>query len=141
MNNKNTDATQFSEEEPSMKMVSARTLHYFFDIKTPFNKWWDYTSEFSFDETNEYSHVLYKGLAGRTISDYVLTLGCAASICLLQRTDKGDIARHYFNSVNELIHDPAADHQITIIDDAFGNPFSHTAQGYFRERLELLKFE
>lgn len=137
MNNKKTDATQFLYV-PKL-MVSARTLHYFLSIKKPFHKWWNYCSDFRFDEVVDYIEVTDKSLAGRTITDYVLTLECAASICLLQRTDIAYITRDYFKAMDKTIRDPLGDYGITFIDYVPGNPFSHTAQAYFRDRLEVRK--
>lgn len=80
--------------------VSARELHNFLGIETPFKKWFDRMCEYGFTNEIDYSEVMDRivqnPLGGRPASDYQITIEMAKEIAMIQRNDKGKQARQYF---------------------------------------------
>lgn len=83
------------------EVVSARELHSFFEIKTPFTTWIKRMLDYGFEENLDYQainiFVSHKNKVGGTNKvDYALTLDCAKQISMVQRSEKGKQARLYF---------------------------------------------
>lgn len=77
--------------------VSARDLHQFFDSQERFSKWWDRMRQYGFEENVDYvGCTFWYTRANQELQDYALTLSAAKEIAMLQRNDKGKIARQYF---------------------------------------------
>lgn len=79
--------------------VSARELHEFLEVKTPYDKWFPRMAEYGFTEGVDYSTFLSDrsdGLPGKPRQDAQLTIDMAKEICMIQRTEKGKQARQYF---------------------------------------------
>lgn len=93
-------------EHNGQKVVSARELHQFLEIRTEFAKWCSRMFEYSFIENEDYilleinPEELSSNLTiinrGPKPKDYGLTIACAKQITMLQRTEKGHQARLYF---------------------------------------------
>ena len=79
----------------SGEVVSARELHQFLEVETPFRKWIERMFEYGFEENQDYvrSDIFVRGNEAK---EYALTLDCAKEISMLQRSDKGKQARKYF---------------------------------------------
>lgn len=82
-------------ESENGRAVSARELHMFLEVETPFRKWIDRMFEYGFEEDQDYIRV-DKNVRGSQAKEYALTLDCAKEISMLQRSDKGKQARKYF---------------------------------------------
>lgn len=79
--------------------VSGRDLHEFLEVGTPYDKWFPRMCEYGFVEETDYSTFLSDradGLPGRPRTDAQLTIEMAKELCMLQRNEKGKIARQYF---------------------------------------------
>lgn len=79
--------------------VSARELHEFLEVGTPYDKWFPRMCEYGFSEGVDYSTFLsdrIDGLPGRPRQDAQLTIEMAKELCMIQRTEKGKQARQYF---------------------------------------------
>ena len=79
--------------------VSARELHEFLEVETPFSKWFPRMCEYGFTEGESYRTFLSNrsdGLPGKPRQDAAITIDMAKEICMLQRNEKGKIARQYF---------------------------------------------
>ena len=80
--------------------VSARELHEFLEVETPYHKWFPRMCEYGFTENNDYAvtDIFVHNPAGgpQSMKDAVLTLDMAKEICMIQRNEKGKIARKYF---------------------------------------------
>lgn len=86
----------YSNDRPA---VSARELHEFLDVETPFNKWFPRMCEYGFSEGESYRTFLSNrsdGLPGKPRMDAAITIDMAKEICMLQRNEKGKLARQYF---------------------------------------------
>ena len=83
--------------------VSARDLHEFLEVETDFRHWFPRMCEYGFSEGQDFNavkndRVQMEGsrMVTRTVDDAILTIDMAKEICMLQRNEKGKIARQYF---------------------------------------------
>jgi anti-repressor protein len=95
-------------EQDGNRAVSARELHNFLEVETPFRKWIDRMLEYGFEENLDYSRA-DKNVRGNEAKEYALTIDTAKEIAMLQRTPKGKEARQYFiamekEALNKMIN-------------------------------------
>lgn len=80
--------------------VSARDLHGFIGVETPYHKWFPRMCEYGFTEGVDYSvmdiFVHHSQGGSQSKKDAALTIDMAKEICMLQRNEKGKQARQYF---------------------------------------------
>ena len=84
-------------------VVSARELHDFLEVETPYRIWFPRMQEYGFTEGtdfNPYKNVRVQMEGNRTVNrevdDAALSIDMAKEICMIQRSEKGKIARQYF---------------------------------------------
>jgi phage anti-repressor protein len=71
--------------------VSARELHEFLEIDTPFHKWFPRMAEYGFSEEKDYSPILGNrsdGLPGKPRAEHIMCLDMAKHISMIQRNEK-----------------------------------------------------
>ena len=78
-------------------IVSGRELYEFLEVKERFSKWWDRMIGYGFDKGVDYTpyqkvHPQNK----QEVTDYWMKLDMAKELSMIQRTDKGKMARQYF---------------------------------------------
>lgn len=86
----------YSGEKPA---VSARELHEFLEVSTDFRHWFQRMCEYGFADGEDYRTFLtdrVDGLPGKPRHDAAVTIDMAKEICMLQRNEKGKMARQYF---------------------------------------------
>lgn len=87
----------YSNEQP---LVSARELHEFLEVETPYHKWFPRMCEYGFTENTDFSvtdiFVHHSQGGSQSKKDAALTIDMAKEICMLQRNEKGRRARQYF---------------------------------------------
>lgn len=86
----------YSNDKPS---VSARELHEFLEVKTAYKDWFPRMCEYGFAEGEDYCSFLsdrIDGLPGKPRQDAAVSIEMAKEICMLQRNEKGKMARQYF---------------------------------------------
>lgn len=87
----------YSNDRPA---VSARDLHQFLEVGTPYHKWFPRMCEYGFTENQDYAvtDIFVHNPEGgpQTMKDAALSIDMAKEICMLQRNEKGKIARQYF---------------------------------------------
>lgn len=88
--------------------VSARDLHEFLEVKTPYDKWFPRMCEYGFTEQIDFSTFLSESTGGRPAQDAQLTIEMAKELCMLQRNDKGKQARQYFINLEKAWNTPEA---------------------------------
>lgn len=88
--------------------VSARDLHKFLEVKTPYDKWFPRMCEYGFTEQIDFSTFLSESTGGRPAQDAQLTIEMAKELCMLQRNDKGKQARQYFINLEKAWNTPEA---------------------------------
>lgn len=80
--------------------VSARELHTFLEVQTRFNDWISTRiSEYDFIENKDFvsfTENSVKPKGGRPSQEYYITLDMAKELAMVERTDKGKLARKYF---------------------------------------------
>lgn len=83
----------FSGENPA---VSARELHEFLEVKTAYKDWFPRMCEYGFAEGEDFCSFLSESTGGRPAQDAAISIDMAKEICMLQRNEKGKLARQYF---------------------------------------------
>lgn len=90
--------------------LSARELHEYLEIETPFKKWFDRMCEYGFTEEIDFAEVMDKIVqnpkGGRPATDYQITLDMAKEIAMIQRSEKGKQVRQYFIEVEKQWNSP-----------------------------------
>ena len=93
--------------------VSARDLHEFLEVETDFRHWFPRMCEYGFSEGQDFNAVKNDRvqMAGsrmvtRTVDDAILSIDMAKEICMLQRNEKGKIARQYFIKLEQDCNSP-----------------------------------
>ena len=81
--------------EQGSQVVSARDLHEFLDVATPFNKRIVRMIEYGFDENTDYTR-LDIFVQAQKAYDYAISLDMAKELSMIQRSEKGKQARKYF---------------------------------------------
>lgn len=87
------------ENNEGRQLVSARELHEFLEIATDFRKWFSRMCEYGFEENVDFTRVTQKcpTLGGvQNQVDYAICIDMAKELSMIQRTDKGKLARKYF---------------------------------------------
>ncbi len=83
----------YSGDRPA---VSARELHEFLGVKTAYKDWFPRMCEYGFTEGQDFCSFLSESTGGRPAQDASLSIDMAKEICMIQRSEKGKIARLYF---------------------------------------------
>lgn len=90
--------------------VSARALHGFLDVNTPYHKWFPRMCEYGFTENQDYSvmdiFVHHSQGGSQSKKDAALTIDMAKEICMIQRNEKGKQARRYFLQLEKEWNSP-----------------------------------
>lgn len=96
-------------EKNGQKLVSARDLHDFLEVKNHFTQWFN-DNKNQFIENVDYEAIKVNlipangvGLIHKT--DYALTLKCAKHLSMLSKVEKGKVAREYFIKCEESLHE------------------------------------
>lgn len=77
--------------------VSARELHEFLEVETPFRIWFPRMAEYGFSDGTDYTpYIFVHPQNHQETTDYQLTIDMAKELCMIQRSEKGRQARQYF---------------------------------------------
>ncbi|MFX1667845.1 phage antirepressor KilAC domain-containing protein [Riemerella anatipestifer] len=121
-------------EQNGKQTVSARELHKFLEIGTDFTNWCKRMFEYGFVENIDYAKIGESINQYVTKYDYALTLDTAKEISMLQRSEKGKIARRYFIECEKKLRTGAY-----ALPQTFAEALKLAAQQ--AERLELQQAE
>lgn len=90
----------YSGDRPA---VSARELHEFLGVDTEYRHWFPRMCEYGFERGVDFNpfkndRVRLEGdrMVTRAVDDAAITIDMAKEICMLQRNEKGKLARQYF---------------------------------------------
>lgn len=88
-------------EQNGNQAVSMKDLYTFLEVRENWTDWTKRMLGYGFDENVDYEAVSVfrqhpNGIGGTTVKDYALTLDCAKEISMLQRSERGKMARQYF---------------------------------------------
>ncbi|MDT2661063.1 phage antirepressor KilAC domain-containing protein [Enterococcus hulanensis] len=93
--------------ENNEQLVSGRELHEFLGITERYSSWFDRMLKYGFIENVDFVGCkLFNTLARQELQDHSMKLDMAKEISMLQRSDKGKQARHYFLQVEKAWNDP-----------------------------------
>ena len=88
---------KITTNEDGQKLVSARELRDFLEIKTDFRKWFPRMCEYGFEESIDYTPVKFvHPMNLQECTDYAISIDMAKELSMIQRTEKGKQARLYF---------------------------------------------
>lgn len=89
-------------EREGRQLVSDRELHEFLEIRTKYKDWFRRMVEYGFEEEIDFIRVAQKRATNNlknpvtTVIDHAISIDMAKEISMIQRTEKGKIARQYF---------------------------------------------
>lgn len=89
-------------ERDGRQLVSGRELHEFLEIRTKYEDWFRRMVEYGFEEAIDFIRVAQKRATNNlknpvtTVIDHAISIDMAKEISMIQRTEKGKIARQYF---------------------------------------------
>lgn len=86
--------------------VSGRDLHEFLEVGTPYHIWFPRMLEYGFTEDVDFCTEMFESTGGRPGTDHVVKLDMAKELSMIQRTDKGKLARQYFIAVEKEFNSP-----------------------------------
>lgn len=88
---------------PERPTVSGRELHEFLQVKTAYKDWFPRMVEYGFTEGKDFNPLKIERVQDeggrkvtRTVDDHQLTIPMAKELCMLQRNERGKLARKYF---------------------------------------------
>ncbi|GGN64586.1 phage antirepressor KilAC domain-containing protein [Oceanobacillus indicireducens] len=88
-------------------IVSARELHDFLEVGTPFRKWFPRMVDYGFIENQDYTTDIFVHPSNKQeAKDFLLKLDMAKEISMIQRTEKGKQARRYFINLEKMWNSP-----------------------------------
>ena len=108
------------EVRDGKQLVSARELHNFLEIKTEFRHWFPRMCEYGFVDGVDYTPVIFEHpLNKQPTTDYAMTLDMAKEVSMVQRNEKGKVARQYFIKCEKLTRELARyyDEKLAMIVD------------------------
>ena len=89
--------------------VSGRMLHNFLEVKEKYTQWFNRMCEAGFKQNIDFisfSEKTEKPQGGRPSIDHQLTLDMAKHLAMMQRNEKGMIARQYFIDIGKKWNSP-----------------------------------
>lgn len=105
-----TELIKIQNNEQQEPIVSGRELHEFLEVETPYHKWFPRMVEYGFEENKDYgvADIFVRNPNGgkQGMMDHVIKLDMAKEISMLQRNDKGKLARQYFIAVEKEYNTP-----------------------------------
>lgn len=88
------------QQEDGSTVVSGRELHEFLEVNSPYRKWFPRMIAYGFEIDVDYTpDIFVHPLNLQETEDHILTLDMAKEIAMIQRTEKGKLARQYFIAV------------------------------------------
>ena len=85
------------------KLVDARELWEFLEIKSPFNNWATRTIVKHFTKDKDFYAKMHKSTGGRPSKEYYVTINTAKQLAMMAKTAKGEDARNYFIKCEETL--------------------------------------
>ena len=96
------DLIKITTNDKGQQLVSGRDLHEFLEIRTKYKDWFPRMVEYGFEEGIDFVRVAQKRATNNlknpvtTVIDHAISIDMAKEISMIQRTEKGKIARQYF---------------------------------------------
>ena len=87
-------------------VVRGRELHRILEVATAYKDWFPRMCEYGFVEGQDFSSFLSESTGGRPAVDHIIKMDMAKEICMLQRTERGKLARQYFIQIEKEYNNP-----------------------------------
>ena len=87
-------------------VVSGRELHKMLEVATAYKDWFPRMCEYGFVEGQDFSSFLSESTGGRPAVDHLIKLDMAKELCMIQRTERGKLARQYFIQIEKDYNSP-----------------------------------
>lgn len=87
-------------------VVSGRELHKILEVATAYKDWFPRMCEYGFVEGQDFSSFLSESTGGRPAVDHIIKMDMAKEICMIQRTERGKLARQYFIQIEKEYNNP-----------------------------------
>ena len=87
-------------------VVSGRELHKILEVATAYKDGFPRMCEYGFVEGQDFSSFLSESTGGRPAVDHIIKMDMAKEICMLQRTERGKLARQYFIQIEKEYNNP-----------------------------------
>jgi len=87
-------------------VVNGRELHKILEVATAYKDWFPRMCEYGFVEGQDFSSFLSESTGGRPAVDHIIKMDMAKEICMLQRTERGKLARQYFIQIEKEYNNP-----------------------------------
>ena len=87
-------------------VVSGRELHKILEVATAYKDWFPRMCEYGFVEGQDFSSFLSESTGGRPAVDHLIKMDMAKEICMIQRTERGKLARQYFIQIEKDYNSP-----------------------------------
>lgn len=98
------------ERDDGTIAVSGRELHEFLEIGTRYDTWFGRMVDYGFVENEDYGAIAQKRATAQgnitTFTDHAMTIDMAKEISMIQRNEKGKLARRYFIEVEKAWNSP-----------------------------------
>ena len=106
-----------SESVNGRKIVSAKELHGFLNVRTSLILWCKRMFDYGFEEGVDYTALKSERSVNQSVItyDFALTLDCAKEISMVQRSKKGKQARQYFIECEKRLSKPKLMTQMEIV--------------------------
>jgi len=89
--------------------VSGRELHEFLEVGTAYKDWFPRMAEYGFTDGVDYTPLIFEHPQNKQpCTDHRLTIDMAKELCMIQRSEKGKIARQYFLALEKAWNSPEA---------------------------------
>jgi anti-repressor protein len=95
-----------SQNDNGEIIISGRELHEFLEVKTAYKDWFPRMVSYGFEEGLDFSSFLSESTGGRPSQDHLIKIDMAKEIAMIQRTEKGKQARHYFLQLEKMWNSP-----------------------------------
>lgn len=110
---------KITTNESGSQVVSARELHKFLEITTPLTIWMPRMIDYGFVEGVDYEAInifvnASNNIGGTNKKDWALTIDTAKEISMIQRTEKGKLARQYFIECEKKLREVVSNQQLYI---------------------------
>lgn len=94
-------------------VVNGRELHRILEVATAYKDWFPRMCEYGFVEGQDFNPLIFEQVqiegnreVKRQLTDHLVKLDMAKEICMIQRTERGKLARQYFIQVEKYYNSP-----------------------------------
>lgn len=103
---KENELINLHEQDDGSIAVSGRELHDFLEIESNYTTWFKRMIEYGFVEGQDFIPKMEESTGGRPSVNHKLSLDMAKEVSMIQRNDKGKLARRYFIEVEKAWNSP-----------------------------------